>query len=181
MIALILGGTRSGKSAVAESLITKWAVGAPVTYLATALVDARDADHAARVQTHQDRRGSGWITRELAEDEDLTQVLAATSGPVLLDSLGTWLTRHFDEATESFSVDVEPVLAALARRDGDTVIVSEEVGLAVHPPTRLGRRYVDAIGHLNQQVSAVADHRALVVAGQVLSLGRADAWSDGLQ
>jgi len=50
--------------------------------------------------------------------------------------------------------------------------VSEEVGLSVHPPTDAGRRFVDALGELNQAVAAVADDVLLVVAGRVLPLER---------
>src|SRR3712207_9219476 len=61
---------------------------------------------------------------------------------------------------------------ALTDRGGDTVVVSEEVGLGVHPPTSAGRRFSDALGALNQSVAAVADRVLLVVAGRVLALDR---------
>ena len=38
MIVLVLGGTRSGKSEVAEQLVTESANGGPVLYMATAPV-----------------------------------------------------------------------------------------------------------------------------------------------
>jgi adenosyl cobinamide kinase/adenosyl cobinamide phosphate guanylyltransferase len=46
MITLVLGGARSGKSAVAERLAG--ALPVPLTYLATAVVDPTDTDFAAR-------------------------------------------------------------------------------------------------------------------------------------
>ena len=55
---------------------------------------------------------------------------------------------------------------------GDTVVVSEEVGLAVHPDQEIARRFVDALGWLNQAVAEAADEVLLVVAGRVLELGR---------
>ena len=55
-------------------------------------------------------------------------------------------------------VDVEALCSALADRSGDTVVVSEEVGLSVHPSTEEGRRFFrDALGTLNQAVAAQAD------------------------
>lgn len=176
MIALILGGTRSGKSAVAEDLISQWAHGQPVTYLATALVEGEDGDHQHRIAAHVLRRPSHWITQELGPEEDLAQVLAQVAGPVLIDSLGTWLIRMADYESETFDIDPTAFLDALSARHSDTVIVGEEVGLAVHAPTRLGRRYVDAMGLLNQRVASVVDHTALVVAGQVLPLSQASSW-----
>ena len=55
-------------------------------------------------------------------------------------------------------------------RDGDTVVVSEEVGMGVHPSTEVGRRFRDVLGELNQRVAALADKAILVVAGRVLPL-----------
>ena len=163
MIVLVLGGTRSGKSGVAEAVAAS--LGSMVAYVATASVDPRDADHAARVAAHQARRRDHWSTAECEAPADLPRLLREIDGPVLVDSLGTWVTQHPEMA-----VDAADLLAALASRDTPTVIVSEEVGLAVHPPSELGRRYVDALGMLNQQVAEVADRVLLVVAGQVIEL-----------
>jgi adenosylcobinamide kinase / adenosylcobinamide-phosphate guanylyltransferase len=49
-------------------------------------------------------------------------------------------------------------------------VVSEEVGLSVHPSTLEGRRFCDALGTLNQAVATVADEILLVVAGCTLRL-----------
>lgn len=163
MITLVLGGTRSGKSAVAESIAGS--SGEAVTYLATALVDPSDADHRARVAAHQARRPRGWVTVECGDRGDLVHALSAAEGVVLVDSLGTWVTQHPD-----FAVDSAPLLGVLADRTQPTVVVSEEVGLAIHPPTEVGRRYVDAMGMLNQQVVQVADRVLLVVAGRTIEL-----------
>jgi adenosyl cobinamide kinase/adenosyl cobinamide phosphate guanylyltransferase len=46
------------------------------------------------------------------------------------------------------------------------------VGLGVHPPTDVGRRFADALGGLNRAVADVADRVLLVVAGRVLPLDR---------
>jgi len=50
------------------------------------------------------------------------------------------------------------------------VIVSEEVGLGVHPMTETGRRFADALGLLNQAVADVADQVLLAIAGRALPL-----------
>jgi adenosyl cobinamide kinase/adenosyl cobinamide phosphate guanylyltransferase len=71
---------------------------------------------------------------------------------------------------------VPALCAALGTRardgGGDTVLVSEEVGLGVHPATEVGRRFADALGELNWAVAEVADRVLLVVAGRVLPLDR---------
>lgn len=163
MITLVLGGARSGKSGVAEELIGR--LPAPVTYVATATVDPADADHVRRVEAHRARRPDTWSTVEAGVD--LADVLAATAGTVLVDSLGTWLTTHPDLAP-----DVAGLCRALAVREGDTVVVSEEAGLGVHPSSELGRRFRDALGEVNVAVAEVADDVLLVVAGRVLPLAR---------
>lgn len=164
MITLVLGGTRSGKSAVAEALAAR--LPAPVTYVATAVVAPDDGDHVARVAAHRARRDPSWATVE-ATGSDLARVLRATAGSVLVDSIGTWLTGHPD-----LTGDVDELCAALVERPGGTVVVSEEVGLGVHPSSELGRRFRDRLGEVNVAVAAVADSVLLVVAGRVLPLER---------
>ena len=167
MIVLVLGGTRSGKSGVAESIAES--LGSAVTYVATAAVNPDDADHAARVAAHQARRPTHWSTVECEEPEDLPRFLGDIDGVVLVDSLGTWVAHHSELAVEA-----DGLLDALARRTDPAVIVSEEVGLSVHAPTELGRRFADEVGLLNQQVGAVADRVLLVVAGRALELPGSD-------
>jgi adenosylcobinamide kinase/adenosylcobinamide-phosphate guanylyltransferase len=166
VITLVLGGARSGKSEVAERLLPSLvaadaAAGGSVTYIATGA--ATDPDMAARIAAHQARRPASWDTVEAGAD--LAGVLRATAGPVLVDSLGTWVA-----AAPDFVVDRAAVRAALTERRGDTVLVSDEVGLGVHPATEVGRRFRDALGEVNQEIAAVADDVLLVVAGRVLRL-----------
>lgn len=157
MITLVLGGARSGKSAVAERLA---GVG-PVTYIAT----YTGSDMAARIEAHRARRPPAWSTVETA---DPAGAVRAASGTVLVDSLTTWVAGVAD-----FAVDASDFCAALVGHAGDVVVVSDEVGLGVHPSTESGRRFRDSLGLVNQAVAACADEALLVVAGRVLKLERA--------
>ncbi|MPY91591.1 MAG: bifunctional adenosylcobinamide kinase/adenosylcobinamide-phosphate guanylyltransferase [Acidimicrobiia bacterium] len=161
MVVLVLGGSRSGKSALAERLVAR--SGDAVTYVATA--DVGDEDMARRVARHRERRPERWETVEAGED--LGSELSALEGHVLVDSLGTWVARRHD-----FAVDVAGLRAALGARRGDTVLVSDEVGMGVHPSTEVGRRFRDALGAVNAAVADVADEVLLVVAGRALRLDR---------
>jgi adenosylcobinamide kinase/adenosylcobinamide-phosphate guanylyltransferase len=163
LITLVIGGTRSGKSVVAERLAA--ACGDDITYLATAWVDPDDVDHAARIEAHRTRRPVGWRTIECPAPGDLPAALASTPGPVLVDALGTWVASHPD-----LVVDAGPLLDALVARRAVTVVVSEEVGASVHPESAIGRRFVDALGTLNQQVAAIAGRVLYVVAGRAIEL-----------
>jgi len=163
VITLVLGGTRSGKSAVAEELAARH--GPPVTYVAT-MVPAGDADLEARVAAHRRRRDPAWTTVDAAED--LADLLVTLPGTVLVDSLGPWVARAL--VSRHAGADGAALCAALGRRRGDTVVVSDEVGMAVHPSTEDGRRFQDALGAVNHAVSAAADRVYLVVAGRPLAL-----------
>lgn len=167
MIVLVTGGTRSGKSRIAEAFAANLGDDA-VTYLATATPAADDIDHQARIDAHRMRRPTGWTTVECRRPQDLAAALRDTDRVALVDSIGTWLTLHRDlEVTDG---EVTELLVALRSRDAATILVTEEVGLAIHPPDALSRRYVDALGLLNQQLAEVADRVLLVVAGRVLEL-----------
>jgi len=171
VLTLVLGGTRSGKSRYAERLAGRAAEPGhrTVRYVATADVDPSDRAHVARIAAHRARRPATWVDVECGSPEDLPRLLD-THDVALVDSMGSWLVRHRDFVTDLASLD-----SALRARTAPTVLVSEEVGLSVHPPTRLGRRYVDALGHLNQHLAALADRAVLVVAGRPLELGSAES------
>jgi adenosylcobinamide kinase / adenosylcobinamide-phosphate guanylyltransferase len=160
VITLVLGGARSGKSEVAERIAA--GLPAPITYVAT-LVPSDDPDLTARIEAHRARRPAAWRTVEAGPE--LPALLRSVPGPVLLDGLGPWVA-----ASPGMTVDAAALCAALTGRSADTVVVSEEAGLGVHPATPAGRRFRDALGTLNQAVAAVADEALFVVAGRILRL-----------
>ena len=167
MITLVLGGTRSGKSAVAERLAQR---SSPVvTYVATMRV-GDDIELARRIEQHRRRRPATWATIECGED--LAGVLANIEGTVLVDALGAWLAAG-DSAGDDARRDA--LCIALRGRVGDTIVVSDEVGLGVHPSSSAGREFRDRLGLLNQAVARGADVVLLVVAGRVLSLADVDS------
>lgn len=175
MRTLIVGGARSGKSRLAEKLV---ADASTVTYVAPGYPAGDDADWAARVAAHQARRPSHWRT---VETTDVAGVLtdAAEGSVILVDCLGTWLTRTLDDSGAWSEVDgwrdlvdarIDALADAWARCPATVVAVSNEVGLGVVPATPSGRLFRDLLGQVNQQVAATADHLYLVVAGRALNL-----------
>lgn len=169
---LVLGGTRSGKSAHAEALLD---AGSAALYVATARgVDPDvDPEWADRVATHRARRPPLWRT---VEDGDLPAVLGdRPAEPVLVDDLATWVTGLLDDAgwerdAPSVAAARADLVAAVAGFDGTLVLVSAEVGLGVVPSTSAGRRFRDELGALNQELAAVCDEVWLLVAGLPLRL-----------
>ena len=162
MITLVLGGARSGKSEIAERIAARSA--GRVTYVATGA--ATDEEMAARIAAHRVRRPGSWATVELGAGGDLAATLRGTPGTVLVDSLGSWVAG----LASPIEGDAEKVVDALRGRTDDAVLVSEEVGMSVHPMTEAGRHFVDALGTLNQAVGAAADDVVLAVAGRAVRL-----------
>src|SRR3954452_2021169 len=86
---LVLGGSRSGKSAHAEALLADVP---DVVYLATSSGADDDGEWAARVTAHRARRPAGWTTAETtAPSEPLRD------GTVLVDSVTTWVAALMDQ------------------------------------------------------------------------------------
>lgn len=169
---LVLGGIRSGKSELAEQLVSGTG---EIRYVATAGAGAGDPTWTARVAAHRERRPSGWATEEIGADPDRLITLLTEAKPddaLLVDDLGGWLTATLD-AAGAWDEETRAVLPAeslaAAVRDcpaATLVLVSPEVGLSVIAPTAAGRVFADAIGEVNQAVAEVCDGVAFVVAGQ---------------
>ncbi|UPG86148.1 bifunctional adenosylcobinamide kinase/adenosylcobinamide-phosphate guanylyltransferase [Luteibacter aegosomatis] len=168
MKTLILGGARSGKSALAERMAAD--AGHAVTYVATA--QAFDAEMAERIDHHRARRPSAWTVVE--EPIHLAAVLRAHATPerfLLVDCLTLWLSNllgtddgaHFERERAQF-FDVLPALP------GEIVFVTNEVGLGVVPMGELTRRYVDEAGRLHQMLAARCECVLFVAAGLPLAL-----------
>ncbi|GAA3554644.1 hypothetical protein GCM10022419_038800 [Nonomuraea rosea] len=168
--ALLLGGSRSGKSAEAE---LRLAAEPYVTYVATGPGGEGDGEWAARVRAHRVRRPAHW---ETAETTDLAGTVRRAATPLLIDGLGTWLAAVFDEhgAWEGDRAPVaarcDELVAAWRQTPERIVAVSDEVGMGVVPATASGRAFRDALGRLNERLAAESEYVALVVAGRLLEL-----------
>lgn len=88
---LLLGGSRSGKSAEAE---LRLAAEPEVLYVATGPSGGDDPEWRRRIDAHRDRRPAHWDT---VETTDLAGLLRTATAPMLIDGLGTWVAAVFDE------------------------------------------------------------------------------------
>ena len=166
---LVLGGARSGKSRHALELAARH--GGRVAFLATAR--ARDSDMAARIARHRAERPAGWTTLEEAQDVVAAgRRAAATHDLLVVDCVTVWVANLMERGDDDAAVlAAADGLADLVRaRLLSTVIVSNEVGEGVHPPTELGRRFRDLLGFANQRLASAADHVTLMVAGLPLAV-----------
>ncbi|MEM7378892.1 MAG: bifunctional adenosylcobinamide kinase/adenosylcobinamide-phosphate guanylyltransferase [Pseudomonadota bacterium] len=168
MKTLILGGVRSGKSALAERLAE--AHGGPVTVIATAT--AFDDEMQARIDAHRATRPATWRTVEApVELPDALRAASAADTLVLVDCLTLWLTNLLiAEPPADLDAAHDALLDALASAPGDTVLVSNENSFGVTPDNRLSRAVLDTAGRLHQRIAARADRVALAVAGLPLTL-----------
>jgi adenosyl cobinamide kinase/adenosyl cobinamide phosphate guanylyltransferase len=180
-LTLVIGGVRSGKSTFAERLAARHD---RVLYVATAFVDPNDAEMQARVAHHRASRDAAWPTIETGSGEPtLERVLrdAEAGTALLVDSLGSWLgaamyareaqIEHDTPSAEAaLDDDAARLREALAACRAPVVLVSEEVGYGVVPPSKQGRVFRDVMGRANQRLAALADEVYLVVAGIPLDL-----------
>ncbi len=159
---LILGGARSGKSALAEQRAA--AMGGTVTYIATAV--AGDAEMAARIEHHRKCRPAHWhVIEEPLRLAGVLQQHAVQGGCLLVDCLTLWLSNLLAEGEPLLQQEQEALLTCLPELPGDILLVSNEVGMGVVPLGELSRQFVDEAGRLHQRLAAVCDRVTLVVAG----------------
>ena len=157
---LVLGGVRSGKSRHAETLVE--AGPPPWHYIATA--EALDDEMRRRIEAHRKRRGDGWRTVEAPLDLAAALNAVPADEPALVDCLTLWLSNlMLKESPVGPAAD--ELIAALERRKGKTVLVSNEVGMGIVPENRLARDFRDAAGGLHRRVAASAQHVHFMVAG----------------
>lgn len=168
---LVLGGARSGKSALAEQLLASQP---SVIYVATGGTRDEDSDWRERVAAHVARRPASWRT---IETTDVAECLATADTPLLIDCLGTWLTARLDHhgvwdggALEPVEADMAELVRAWRAVRVPVVTVSNEVGSGVVPATAAGRLFRDLLGRLNATVAAESETVLLVVAGVPLPL-----------
>ncbi len=167
-LTFLLGGARSGKSSLAIGLAREWR--GPVTFIATA--EAGDDEMAERIRLHRVERPAEWTTVEAQLDVRSAVETAPEEAAILLDCLSLWVANLLARGDEAAEIEAEnDALSALAAaRRALTVVVSNEVGLGVVPPTELGRLYRDVLGRVNARWAAEAEHAAFVVAGRSLPL-----------
>jgi adenosyl cobinamide kinase/adenosyl cobinamide phosphate guanylyltransferase len=164
-LVVLLGGARSGKSALAQRL-----AGETATLIATAA--ALDAEMEERIRRHRDERPPAWTTVE--ETLELGEALAGVTpeSTVVVDCLSLWVANLLEAgwADEQIETTAGAVAGAAAARSGLTVAVSNEVGMGIVPVSALGRRYRDLLGRVNTSWTAAASRALLVVAGKAIPL-----------
>jgi adenosylcobinamide kinase/adenosylcobinamide-phosphate guanylyltransferase len=165
-LVFILGGTRSGKSRHAGVRASALAGGSPVAYLATARPGDPELDR--RIAGHRAARPTAWTTTEVGPDLAAAIDSVDPAATILLDGLTLWLSGLGDELPPIDEVLDGPVaasIAAIRRRPGPVVIVSDEIGLGIVPMSAMARDFRDLLGLIHQRIAAEADEVLFMVAG----------------
>lgn len=168
---LILGGARSGKSRIAEQMARD--LGSDdVLYVATA--EAGDDEMRARIAVHQEQRPAGWRTLEAPLNVAARLEALQLLGVILIDCI-TLLASNIlltlpDDCTQAdvnaaILAEIDALLALQKQSAATWIVVTNEVGMGLVPPYRLGRLFRDALGAANQRLALAADEVLLTVAG----------------
>ena len=188
-LTLLVGGARSGKSSLAVELGRRFDAGhdrpdpetqpppatladlvGGVVYIAPAT--SGDDDMSERIERHRAERPDHWWTIE--ETHDLGTALGSvpSSCMAIIDCLTMWTTNRMldDEPDSSIEIAARASAAQAASRPGPTVVISNEVGLGIHPATEMGRHFRDLHGRVNQLWAAAAQTTLLLVAGRAMPL-----------
>ncbi|MEP7113623.1 MAG: bifunctional adenosylcobinamide kinase/adenosylcobinamide-phosphate guanylyltransferase [Ilumatobacteraceae bacterium] len=167
-VTLLIGGVRSGKSALAVEMGRRH--DGDVVLIATA--EPFDDDMRERIARHRKDRPD-WPTIEAALDLGAAIAAAPADAMLIVDCITVWVGNELHHRGE---IDPTNVTTALGGRRGPSVVITNEVGLGVHPDTELGRRYRDDLGRANQLIASVATTTLLLVAGKALRLE--DPWKE---
>jgi adenosylcobinamide kinase / adenosylcobinamide-phosphate guanylyltransferase len=165
---LITGPARSGKSRWAELLAHR--SGLAVHYLATGPQLPEDQAWQERLRRHRQRRPSHWTCQEVGLNLPAALSLLTARDIALVDSLGTWVSAGLDLDQSLWEQHCATMLDSLERCPARVLLVSEQVGWGVVPPTAIGGLFRDRLGSLEDQLSRRCQHLWLVVAGRALDL-----------
>ncbi len=169
-ITFITGGARSGKSSYAQQLAELRSEN-PV-YLATARV--WDDDFRRRIERHQNDRGPHWINIEKDKELSACDLEGKT---VLLDCITLWLTNIFFDnqfdADRSLE-DAKTEWNRFVQKDMNLIVVSNELGMGVHPAEESARKFTDLQGWMNQYIAQQAREVFLMISGIPVKIKSSD-------
>jgi len=175
-LTLVTGGTRSGKSSLAESIAKD--KGEKIVYIATAI--AFDQGMKERIKKHKESRPNSWITIEcyknfndLSVDQSFIQ-----SDTVLLDCITLMVSNLILDSNIDFDncsieeindlekgvfKELEDLLSVMDNKD--VILVTNEVGMGLVPSYKLGNIFRDIAGRVNQHIAKKSDTVYLTVSG----------------
>jgi adenosylcobinamide kinase / adenosylcobinamide-phosphate guanylyltransferase len=167
-VILVGGGARSGKSAHALALAR--GLGSRRVFIATAR--PCDDEMRARIARHVADRGDDFLTIE--EPLEIPRLVGSLSGAdvAVVDCLTLWLSNLLLDGCPPDAIEarVEALARAARAAPSHLVLVTNEVGMGIHPESQLGRIFRDLAGRAHQRLARAADEIHLAVLGVVLRI-----------
>lgn len=176
MIALVIGGSGSGKSAYAEQMAVKAAGNGSLYYVAT--MQVYDEEGKKKVERHQKMRaGKGFLTIEQPRRlKEAAEKVAAERGTVLLECMSNLVANEMfseenlsavmDEAKiKQLSHEIISGVTALQDSCDILIIVTNQIfedGIRYDASTMA---YIRLLGDVNRQIAERAEQVVEVVAG----------------
>ena len=160
MLVVVTGGSGSGKSVYAETLLTRLAK-ADKYYIAT--MKPFGAEGQERIARHrQQRKGSGFITVEQYTQIEKTGIPAGVHTDALLECMSNLVANEmFDDSrtrcVEALVRDITDGIAKLYTRCRHLVIVTNEVFSDGNRYDRETAEYIRCLGTINQHLTKMAD------------------------
>jgi adenosylcobinamide kinase/adenosylcobinamide-phosphate guanylyltransferase len=174
-IILITGGSRSGKSAYAQTFAES--ISGIRTYIATC--PCIDEEMEKRIRKHREaRQAASWQTIE--ETKDLAGALQRARGSqvIMVDCLTLWINNLMYEAElqgkditeEDIAVLCRDVLGVCDDLSCTVIFVTNEVGMGIIPENPASRLYRDLAGRCNQIIAGRADAVIFMISGLSLNI-----------
>ncbi len=173
-IHLITGGVKSGKSSFAVRIVNNLAGDKPVRFIATARRGMGDISLDRRVERHIAERPSHWTLFEPPAEIVESVAQPGIEVAAVLDCITLWIAELVSAQDYGHDIGtvgwVEKLIEALQASDRPTLVITNEVGSGVAPPTVIGNDYADELGTANRLIADAADQVTLLVAGQPLRI-----------
>ena len=166
-IILISGPTKSGKSILAEKILSDHS---DVVYIATSVNRTGDSQWEDRIQVHKERRQSFWRTIEVNKSILNSLRNIKLNEAILIDSLGGIVESSLDSNNSKWNKFSNEFIKTITSMTNLIVIVAEETGWGVVPSTRIGNIYRERLCELVELVSQNSLHNLIAIQNRVLDL-----------
>ncbi|KGG12430.1 MULTISPECIES: bifunctional adenosylcobinamide kinase/adenosylcobinamide-phosphate guanylyltransferase [Prochlorococcus] len=163
----VTGPARSGKSRFAENFLKNLD---KVAYIATYPKIEDDIEWKLRIEKHKKRRPKDWLLFE--NYNDINDILLNENGQYnfLIDSLGGIVFSCLDRDAKYWEKITCQFMELIFSYQKLIIIVSEQVGWGISPPSKEGNLFRDRLGSLSESISSKAEDNWLVVNGRALNL-----------
>jgi adenosyl cobinamide kinase/adenosyl cobinamide phosphate guanylyltransferase len=175
-LTMLLGGARSGKSALAVRLMRE----APGDVAILVTAEGGDDEMIERIRQHRSARPPEWLVIE-----EPTEVLEAVKdvddgAGLIIDCLTLWVSNlmGLGLADREILERARQASETARGRAGQTIVVSNEVGSGIVPVNALARRYRDMLGSVNSIWARASDAVFMTVAGGVVRVEPELRWED---